>query len=182
MAKETGASGPSAKAAGVQIQSEEPEQVRTRIDPSRRENLNSMAPTVDGTPGWMRRRNSDPNRHYVLVSRSVQGQVDDYLDRGYEIERRRADGVELRGSRVQDGQEITSHDCVLMSIPAEKKRDIDLYGDDGNSGKMLADELERRIFDRNRTGIDGLGRFQNGYVEVHNDSGFGRRHRTPGNY
>jgi hypothetical protein len=90
-----------------------------------------------------------------------------YQYQGYRVERNRPGGVSPQGlsdSLDPEDQDIAPkpgsfvtgpYGCVLMSVPIERKRSIELEGPDGGSGQRDVDRIERHIV-ANRGGIDPL--------------------------
>lgn len=85
---------------------------RKRHDPPSRE--------ADGRTSWDEILNKDPNRHYALVDPNDRfSGLNRYLQRGYIVEQRRADGPRVAGEWQPqgDGSEVRSGDLVLVSRP-----------------------------------------------------------------
>lgn len=114
-------------------------------------------------------RSQDKDRDYIYADpRQEQYGVNDYLAKGYEVERRRAGGVRpiIESSDATDGAEIKQLGCVLMSRPKEiGKREFQAQQD-------YADGIDQQILKPG--GIDGL-RGVKGYITVGNRSGGNER-------
>lgn len=102
----------------------------------------------DGSANWTKLKGKSPDRKYVLAynGHSETG-VEYYQDLGYEIERSSKDGVSLGAGKVaaHEGEPIIMRGHTLMSISKSDHGDIVQYGEDGQTGQALFDEIEKRI-------------------------------------
>lgn len=139
-----------------------------RRDPKRRH--------VDGASPWSRLQHRNPKKHYVFASLTNQETGQAYYEQlGYEIERmpdKGTPGVQpWAGCTSKPGEPIEVRGHVLMSISTDKRREIDLYGADGDGGQALVDAIEERIIDREAGGVDGLRGMRTRYMDVTNETG-----------
>jgi hypothetical protein len=74
--------------------------------------------------------------------------IGEYKFMGYQIETYEKGGVKLAVVESKEGEAIEYQDSVLMSIDLQKKKEIDMYGAEGDSGWSEATKLEERIIDR----------------------------------
>lgn len=103
---------------------------------------------VESGKGKTRLLNKDPNRWYVLVAYEPKHMIGEYKFMGYQIETYEKGGVKLAVVETREGEAIEYQDSVLMSIDLQKKKEIDMYGPEGDSGWAEATKLEERIIDR----------------------------------
>lgn len=122
---------------------------RTRRDPKRRR----RAPHEVGRFGLL---NPDPNYKYCWVNVNDQATgVPKYLADGWEPVIAEKDGVMPRvGRTVHMGQEIVNSGMLLMRLPAEEAEEIFRYGEDGESGQVLADLFQEKMFQRESGNVD----------------------------
>jgi len=124
-----------------------------------------------GAEGWTEIKNKDPNRKYVWVDANNKDKGPDYYYAiGYEFETLRKDGPKpINGRTVEnEGERITMMGNNLMSIDVESWDYIQEFGEGGNTGQAMWDELEQKIVSR-REGLDPL----RGIREKGREVGFG---------
>lgn len=120
-----------------------------RVDPRRR-------PHSAGIP-WLELDGRDPSRHYVGVQttqKSSDGQPDgedtliaEYEARGYRREISGKGGVRFKfNHQTPEGKPLLRHGHIIMSIGLEEKKELDEYGENGNTGMALARDLEEKIY------------------------------------
>lgn len=122
--------------------------------PSRRDpHRQRRAPHEVGRFGLL---NIDPRKHYVWVNMNDQANgVPKYLADGYNSELYEEDGVRPRiGLTGAIGEEIVNSGMLLMSVSTKRAEEIFWGGPDDESGQLLADEFEERMFERDGANID----------------------------
>jgi len=106
---------------------------------------------IDGSAPWTRLKNRDPDKHYVLVyaGDGAEHGVDYYHSIGYEVVEQEASGPSLTAGRTTaPGQPVSMRGHILMACTKARHDEILSYGPDGDSGQVEADDIERRIVDR----------------------------------
>lgn len=126
--------------------------------------------THDGANTGVKLINRNPDRVYVGAAQGT-GAVDEYLGRGYEIERYEEGGVRFSVKTAKPGDAIEYKGHVLMSISKEARDYIDQYGEDGESGWAEADKVEAKIIDKRGAQRDLMRGLHGGYVGVEHDVG-----------
>jgi hypothetical protein len=106
--------------------------------------------------------NPRPDRVYKLAYKGcVETGLEHYLDIGYDVVAFEKGGPTISGCRQQKvGEPIEYQGSILVSIDAQRAKEIELYGEWGDaehpeSGQAEVDRLEEMIIDK-RGGIDPL--------------------------
>lgn len=108
----------------------------------------------------LRIQNADKSRKYVAVLPGVDvGQEGYYASIGYDVERYKEGGIRL--PRVRNpviGDRVTFQGLVIMSIDKETAEEIEAFGEYGDSGQDLADQIEEKMVERSggRDALRGL--------------------------
>lgn len=92
-------------------------------------------------------QNRDPGKHYVFVAQNRLA-LAEYRQMGYRPEVGREGGVTVAGEDPQDGKDVEAFGHVLMSVSAERHRQIEQQGAFGSGGQKRVDALENAIIDR----------------------------------
>lgn len=131
-----------------------------RTGPNRGGRRNDPAPRhIDGSVGWTKVKNEDPNKKYcwVFMGNSDQG-VDYYSNLGWTpVKREKGNASSAKGitGKTGDVQVMMGH--MLMSIPKDVHQEIYDYGEDGSTGQALADRREDMMIDAKNANDDFRG-------------------------
>ena len=151
-------------------------------------------------------KNAVPGRHYVWVQPGNANSMATYRASGYVPERWRFEtkngkvntdtldglpkvvGAEPVGAMPEpeeNGKPIRIADFVLMSCAKVRKADIDEYGHCGQTGQVMADELEDRLIKHKRgndplRGLRNFGRGRHMDVQEYEDGGERHGHTSQG--
>lgn len=124
-----------------------------RKDPKRRH--------VDGTLSWAKILHKKSDHEYALISKTPN-QWATAMAKGY-VPCRQGDGEEFAGGMTAEhGQIMEMQGLVLCRIPKQRWLEIQQYGENGDTGQALADEMEARIINKRSGELDpirGLGGF-----------------------
>lgn len=125
-----------------------------RKDPKRRH--------IDGVLPWAKILNQKPGFKYALISKSPN-QWATAMAKGYEPVRREEGSEEFAGGITAEvGQMMEMQGLVLCRIPKQRWLEIEQFGENGDTGQALADEMEARIINKRSGELDpirGLGGF-----------------------
>lgn len=144
-------------------------QRRTAVGQARKSRRPDPKPRhIDGASALSKLQNENPERSYAWVTAGNRNQIAEYVYAGWTVERYKPGGVSPLGiidtgddngdglGGLKAGAPIPGpYGTMLMSCSKERKKQIELEGNDGTSGQLDVDALERHIID-NRGGMDPL--------------------------
>lgn len=122
---------------------------------------------IDGGANWTKLRGRDPSLHYVLAYEGDQDTgAQYYADMGYKEVEYDEEGVQFGAGRVENvkGASMRMKGHVLMALPKADHDEIVQYGDDGQTGQEMADEIDKKILKKG--GVDSLRGLIGSYADA----------------